>query len=184
MIMGVIGTAGRGGLHKLFSANRMDKMVAVVKDLATKNKVTGLISGGAAFSDHVAVIVALELNLPIELALPTKYNLDTGWFLDSGVRDFKTNPGGTANYYHRLMEEVTGGKYNSKQIGEAYAKGLATLYAYNGFFARNSVVAAKANILVAFTFSDDNNPADGGTKDTWDKCSGTKIHYRLAKEYR
>ena len=187
MILGVIGTAGRGGLHKLFSANRMDSMVNAVCNIATKNKVTGLISGGAAFSDHVAVLVSWQLKLHLTLALPCAYDMVNGVYVDTGVRDFRTNPGGTANYYHRLMSQVTSGKYEVGQIKRLVEHGLATLEVYNGFFARNTVVAAKSNILVAFTFSSDanpNEPADGGTKDTWDKCSGTKIHFRLANEHR
>jgi len=51
-----------------------------------------------------------------------------------------------------------------------------------GFHDRNTTVAKGCDYLIAFTFGKGDQPADGGTLDTWKKCplaSAKRVHFPL-----
>ena len=141
-----------------------------------------LISGGAAWADHVAVSMfilgnsdGLILELPCELT-------DTGRFVDTGVRDFKKNPGGTANYYHELFSKKVGfDSFDHLKRTKEYAE--CTTSVGNGFFERNSKIAESADYCIALTFGNGAELKDGGTADTMKKFlkkgSGKSFHVDL-----
>ena len=69
--------------------------------------------------------------------------------------------------------------YNSLHDIQLALKAGACAKTYPGFHQRNTEVA-KAGILIAFTWSTEGYPVDGGTADTWKKCkSSRKIHVNL-----
>lgn len=53
-----------------------------------------LSSGGAAFSDHIGVVLALKYKCRLRLHLPCEFN---GRYVDTGVADWRVNPGRLAN---------------------------------------------------------------------------------------
>lgn len=184
----IIGTAGRdfGDMltPKLYAAMVRRANTIIRKDLGFSGPVD-LVSGGAAMADHVAVSLfsldeshlpgsdlRLTLHLPCEwVKVNNQYQ-----FEDTGSADWRTNPGKLANYYHKKF--CSRARLNSfAELQNAIEAGAET-HIHKGFHARNHLVAA-SDVLIAFTWADGDSPDDGGTKHTWDKSTGKKIHVSL-----
>lgn len=180
----VIGSAGRRRDAAFMTPSLYGKMVAVaetaiVGDWGLDPRNVVLVSGGSAFSDHVAV--SLFLRDParfrgLTLFLPCGF-LD-GRFADSGPWDWKTNPGQYLNYLHRQFSRAVGVQSLAEiQELERHRNAVLDSSAF-GFHGRNSLVAG-ADYVLAFT-SGGAEPADGGTADTWRKARGaTRRHESL-----
>ena len=98
-------------------------------------------------------------------------------FLDNGVRDWRKNPGSSANRYHKRFSSALG--YNTLSDIQRVAQiGAVLNFDHFGFHERNKQVAKVDNML-ALTWSD-SEPQDGGTKHTWSLCTGRKVHIGLA----
>lgn len=155
----------------------VEKAITIIKEL--KEDVI-LVSGGAAWSDHVAVelflnksnvfVKGLELHLPCSF-VNSKY-------LDNGMFDWKSNPGKTSNYYHQKFSVALGDRERSfKELNQVILND-AKVVIHKGFHDRNSLVS-KSNYLIAFTWGK-KEPEDGGTLDTWNKSNNSvKIHVSL-----
>lgn len=176
----IIGTAGRDKT-KPMTPEHYKFMVVDAKRYIPKG--AHVVSGGAAWADHVAVTLFLfGWASAITLHLPAPF-ID-GKFLDSGFK----SAGGAANYYHRQFSQVidrdTLGQIASIiRLWEAGDPRVNITYeaaspGIGGMFARNSKVAQCENML-AYTFGVGAQPADGGTLDTWNKCQGKKTHISL-----
>ena len=110
-------------------------------------KVTSVVSGGAAWADNIAIELALMRDCPLKLFLP------------KDEKDLET-----AAYYHARQKE----KINVDGI--AMIKEFAADTIYHGKFKdRNTLVANHADVFLACTFGDGKILKDGGTKDTVDK---------------
>lgn len=188
--LGIIGTAGRQSDGALLNRESYAHMVAIAEQVARTHGVRALVSGGAAWADHVAVgLVALGTFEPRALTL----HLPAGLRPDGTFEE--TRNGGASNHYHRLFRRSAAVR-SAEELAAVAAKG-ATITVSDGFFARNARVADDADILLAFTFGE--GPAwegihhaahidaraaglkDGGTAHTWTRCrAGLKIHVRLA----
>lgn len=105
--------------------------------------VTGLVSGGAAWADHVAPRVGLKLGLPVSIWLP------------ANERDLEV-----ARYYHRMFSQVLG-RDTFSEVSEG-----TTIQKFGGFKDRNSKVAGEADVYLACTFGRGKNVKHGGTADT------------------
>ena len=114
----------------------------------------------------------------LTLHFPCKFeNTDRPQFIDNSEKDWTKNPGRTTNIYHRKFSAKI--KDDSlQQIQSAILVG-ATYKECEGFHDRNSKVA-RSRYLIAFTWSDTDIPKKGGTRNTWDKCKGRKIHIPLS----
>jgi hypothetical protein len=176
----MIGTSGRAGnITKELYLKMISASIIYLKSLSLDSII--LVSGGAAFSDHIAVHLYLykdkyDLNIiSLRLDLPCKFDMDLLKFEDNGNSDWKNNPGKVANYYHDKFNIVT----NNNSYDELYKviNLKAEIYIHKGFFSRNQYVA-KSDYMLAFTFGKD-YPEDGGTKHTWDLCKGKKFHLSL-----
>lgn len=111
----------------------------------------------------------------LHLDLPCEFDMNLKKFYNNGNDDWKINPGKVANYYHDKFNNVT--RANSyDDIYQAITKG-AQIKIHKGFHSRNQYVA-KSEFVLAFTFGK-NNPEKGGTKHTWDLCTGKKFHLSL-----
>lgn len=183
--LGVIGTAGRDKT-KPMTRQLYTAMCSHLWDLIHQyGEPINLVSGGAAWADHVAITVWLEMqssNHPnigeLTLHLPAMWDTENHCYVD-------TPCGGTSNHYHRKFSKVMyrdmladighvlnrpGCRY-TMQVG---AVGMGP------FFARNSEIARDSDFLLAFTWGQsEDRPADGGTLDTWNKCRGIKSHVPL-----
>jgi len=181
----IIGSAGRGNDAKHVSCKRFEAMVNIVETMILNAEYKWdqiqLISGGAAFSDHIAV--ALFLKHPdskLILYLPCPW--DTTQYHDTGSSDWCVNPGRISNKYHTEFTTKIG--YNSLlQIEEAHKKGAILDTTGRGFHSRNLKVS-NCQILIAFTSATGNEPpSDGGTSHTWkasNKYNPFKVHIPLS----
>jgi len=155
----IIGTAGRGKSLQGLDAAMYAKMVAHADKLIaeqTAGHVVHLLSGGAAWADHIAVTLFLSHRYPmLSLHLPCALAVDNGnyHYNDTGNSDFRMNPGRSSNKYHREFSAAIS-RNTIREIQEAAAEG-AKLHIHKGFFARNDMVASQADLLIAFTWGQD-----------------------------
>ncbi len=172
--LAIIGTAGRDKTMPMTA----ELWAAMVQDAAGRvHAQDSLISGGAAWADHLAVHLFLEgLCAELELYLPAPFE---GRF---------TGPGGSsasaANYYHERFT-ATVGRDTLGQIGLAIDKGAKVhaqpaMAGYRGMFARNTLVAKAADAVLAYTFGHV-VATDSGTGNTWNQVVGEKIHVSLSR---
>jgi hypothetical protein len=169
----VIGTAGRdsgAGSHKQLDAVAFRKMCdAAVRVMVEEwkldvNKVT-LVSGGSAWSDHVAV--DLFLNNPLfthsklVLYLPCKFI--NGHFADEQAWH---TCGKTLNQLHKQFSDKLG-RSTLGDLELAVKRGATLDSTGRGFFARNLKVGKVAHYMIAFSAASGNQPSDGGTVHTW-----------------
>src|SRR5579883_288211 len=107
----IIGTAGRS--HKDPTSAMYGKMIAsAINYLRTIPGNIILVSGGAAWSDHVAVHLYLQrqqYSLPIvelRLYLPCAFDLTTKRYVDTVASDWRVNPGIISNTYHQQFSHA------------------------------------------------------------------------------
>jgi hypothetical protein len=167
--LSIIGTAGRDS-SKPLGKSHFEAMCLVasglIDQLANSNyPITHLVSGGAAWADHVAVKLFLNKKSPnLRLYLPAAF--EGGSFHDNGSEKWNENPGRTANHYHKQFQVATH-IHSLSEINIAKCEG-ATLIEMGGFHARNAMVA-KSDFLLAMTFGKGSQVKPGGTADTVDK---------------
>ena len=176
-IIAVIGTAGRDKTRPMTDKHwdfMCETIAAEVKPEDT------LVSGGAAWADHVAIWAygtGLVKNLILHLPAP---------FANGRFQGPSMGAGQTCNYYHRLFSEAMG--FDSlDHISQAFMYEASVTITeeptgpgYGAFAARNRKVADTCTHMVAFTFADGDVPADGGTKMTWDMAADKlRIHVPL-----
>jgi DNA helicase-2/ATP-dependent DNA helicase PcrA len=168
----VIGTAGRDKEHAhLLSADLWDAMLEHARGQVRIDD--HLISGGAAWADHLAVELFLEGRVAgLTLHLPAPLS-DRGRF----VGEFGSS-GGVANYYHERFRQCTGID-GLARIRQALGRGAhhttqTAAPGYEAMKARNKLVASQCNTLLAYTWSQDGGPADGGTAQTWQMASSAR----------
>lgn len=135
-----------------------------------------LVSGGAAFCDHSAVIMANKFNLPLELHLPCEWDKKHRKFKDNGHYHWKMNPGRLSNKLHYDFSQVTGIpslKDLDRLINPTSpddAGPSVKVHIHKGFHARNLAVS-KVDVLIAFCRGQERAPQSGGTMCTWCKSS-------------
>ncbi|MHB1955641.1 MAG: hypothetical protein ACYCOU_18045 [Sulfobacillus sp.] len=171
---GIIGTAGRKHFIDWLNQEVFDYMYSSAAEFIGK-KVSGewsrvhLVSGGAAWADHVAVRLFLSHpDAKLSLFIPAAWK--------NGKFESKT-----ANWYHELFEKKTG-IHSLAEIEECRVKG-AVLKNYDGFRARDLKIGTKSEWLLAFTF-DEKEPMTGGTGYTWKNAKTrreNKIFFSLQK---
>lgn len=170
----IIGSAGR--MAWKFSAEIYNGMVDRAREIITEEwgfdmKKVRLVSGGAAWSDHVAVSLFDEC-ASVHLHFPCEWNESRFHYTEQ-----KTDPGSVANRHHHAFF-MKRGISSLKEIKTALSKGM-TYDVSKGFHARNTKIA-KAPYLIAFSFGTKDVPRESrGTYDTWKKCRGKKIHVHL-----
>lgn len=140
--MAVIGTAGRKLDADRLTNYHWTAMQSAAEKVVELESVTHLVSGGAAWADHVAVELHSKLGLPLSLYLPAH------------TKDLEI-----AAYYHRKFSKKVGNDTWSEVLRLPYVK-------KGGFKDRNTLVATEADVFLAMTFGNKRAVADGGTKDT------------------
>ena len=170
----IIGTAGRDK-DKPMTAQLWERMVADAKQRVRPDDT--LVSGGAAWADHLAVRLYLDgavKHLVLHLPAP---------FVNGKFQGERESAASAANYYHDLFRR-NAGVDGFADLAAAIAKGAKVTEqpvarGYGAMFARNALVAKQADAVVAYTFGEGDTPADGGTKDTWDQVKGNRLHVPL-----
>lgn len=178
----IIGTAGgkesKGSLNKELFNKMIKKAIELINEIVKvnkkENKDVTIKSGGAAWSDHVAVRIGNNYG-SVEIYFPCNWDTKSYRHEDTGEYDWKKNPGRLANKLHNEFGEELGTD-TQKEFLELKN---VTMYKGNGFHDRNTYVA-NSHYLIAFTFSKDMDSYKGGTADTWKKCKGQRIHVNLS----
>jgi hypothetical protein len=176
MKIGIIGTAGRHEDGKRLDAKSYTRMQDTLHEIITDAGGLGntdfVVSGGAAWADHLAVWMACEHNARLSLHFPCVFVPGSGTinrpgYRDNGLRGIK-NPGRTANYYHYMFGKKVFGDLDGSlnQIQEALKKTTTISTVSGGFFARNRLVAGESTLLIVFTFGDGPRVKDGGSANT------------------
>ena len=184
----VVGTAGRGVDGSKMTSSLFRCMIDAALGTVThrfrlRTQQIVLVSGGAAWADHVAVklwMEHLDIFQGLRLHLPCSFVRDarSPRAYDSGGTDWRTNPGRTMNSLHQRFSARIGSNTMADLLA-AEALGAVIDSSVKGFHARNTLIA-QSEYLIAFTWGDSVHiPKDGGTLDTWNKCSGTKVHVPL-----
>lgn len=163
----IIGTAGRGTDSMRLLPSSFAQMVSIADDIIqsiTKEPV--LVSGGAAWADHVAVkLWADKKTERLELHLPSHFDTIIGKYIDNGKINSTSNPGGISNYYHKNFSKICNID-SLQELSEAILYNPITVG--KGFHERNNRVA-RADAVIAFTFGEGSKLKDGGTADTFGK---------------
>lgn len=176
----IIGTAGRDKNIPMTRA----LWEWMVKDIASRIGFGDhLVSGGAAWADHLAVAMFLGGNARyLTLHLPAPFE-DGRYSIPDNSRE---SSGSAANWYHWKFSTAIG-RDTLLDIEKAAAMDNCdgtfepAAHGYGAMFNRNKKVAASADLMYAYTFGTGATPADGGTKDTWDQCKGKRIHVPLPR---
>lgn len=173
----IIGTAGRGkDMTNQHWEWMKDAALKEIQSCGYQAKDIELVSGGAAWADHLAVWLYMKghcEDLTLHLPAPWDFNNIT-------FQGPHKSCASAAGYYHckfsdaidedsllQIQQVLKGGaKYTEQPAKPGYA----------GMFARNALVA-HADEMLALTFGEGHIPADGGTLDTWNKsASEFKLH--------
>lgn len=170
----IIGTAGRDKT-KPMNIHLWNWMRRHAKTHVPKG--AHLVSGGAAWADHLAVelfITGHAAELTLHLPAPFR----RGWF-----RGPSKSSSSAANYYHALFSEAAGvGSLDDIAVAMTLPGCHVTMEdthnGFSGMFARNAKVA-QADEMFAYTFGQGDMPEDGGTRHTWDLCTGKRVHIAL-----
>lgn len=182
--LGVIGTAGRDK-SKPMTAKLFDSMCFHLwEEIEAYGKPINLVSGGAAWADHVAVAVWLklvELGHPnvgkLTLHLPAPWDWERTCYQSSKCGD-------VSNHYFNRMEQTTGVDHRAELqmalgLGGCHFDNAPPTANMAAFFQRNKLVAQESDFLLAYTWGCGDAPDDGGTADTWHKCRGERVHVPL-----
>ena len=152
--LSITGTTGQKDDASKLSKNHFLAMCQIaerlIEQLGQSNyPISHLVSGGMAWADHVAVRLFMDKKVPnLRLFLPAEWE-NTNYY-DKGTKHQKTNPGGTANYYHKLFSTAT--LINSLyEIRVAKQAGAELIPVTKGFYARNALVA-KSDFILVCTF--------------------------------
>lgn len=170
----IIGTAGRDKT-KPMNIHLWQWMLRHAIDNVPRG--AHLVSGGAAWADHLAVWLFLNgyaRELTLHLPAP---------FRNSLFRGPSKSSSSAANWYHEKFSEATG-LHSLMDITMAIGDEDCSVTmedthnGFSGMFARNAKVA-QADEMFAYTFGQGDAPEDGGTRHTWDLCAGKRVHIAL-----
>ena len=185
--VGIIGTAGRKEDGPKMSRELYFRMVNRAKKEINNHFFAGvfnptklfLLSGGAAWSDHVAVsLFLMGFSENLSLYFPCKWSTWNHCF------SYPEKVASIANYYHKEFSEKMNPRDTNKHttlsgIQRAIDKG-AKYHEYSGFHERNFLVG-QCKLLIAMTWGEGETPKDGGTLHTWNNSNAEKkIHVPLS----
>ncbi|KAN0027792.1 hypothetical protein ACTFIV_009616 [Dictyostelium citrinum] len=184
--IGVIGTTGRDKSRPLSRKHfdyLGDTFEQYLNNLKTQhnidpNNIT-LVSGGAAWSDHVAVDYFLKNSTTCKLILYLPC-LIVGKKVDDKTTLYQfdiEHPNGviTNGYHSNFSKQI--GRDTILDIIKAKELGAILDNSAFGFKNRNTCIAATSDFLVAFTGAIGPAPLGGGTLDTWKKSKSLYKHH-------
>lgn len=179
----IIGTAGRSNKELL-----SPKLWAAMKENAQSNiqdlGVNHLVSGGAAWADHLAVWAFNNaLCSSLTLCLPAPFDVNSQRFVQK--KPFEKSAANASNYYHEMFTKQIN-ENTLAQLAQAIERGATVIaephsLGYGALFARNKKVANLSNLgVLAYSFCEGDTPSSSGTLSTWKQInSEMKIHVNL-----
>lgn len=128
------------------SLEAWEAMLQAGRNAITSEHVT-LLSGGSAWADHVAVVLFNERKVSdLHLYLPAKWET-TDKYLDTGMKGYKTNPGGFLNKKHEEFSTVID-RNSLAQIGLAKTNGAVVFDSYADPSYRYTAIASLCDQLL------------------------------------
>ena len=185
MRVAIIGTAGRGRQGRQLNSVLYGLALNHVRDLLKpfEGAIATLVSGGAAWMDHIAVDLFMDgqIDADLELNFPCPWDYDRRQFVDTGQINWITNPGGTANFYHLQFGTRMGSPRSTlNDIHTALTDRGASHNVYEGMHARNGSVA-QSDWVIALTWGA-GEPPPGGTAHTWELAKRKRrMHISLTR---
>lgn len=163
--LAIIGASGRDEDGQRF-ANQPDmflrRMVDAARTIASLTGARILVSGGAAWADHIAILLFLEepMRFSLHLHLPAFLRADprdphSMEYLDSGADGGKSAAAVSNRLhreFHRQIAPLRPGWSPFRDLHTAFVHTSATNRLYRGFMPRNDAVAADADAVLAMTF--------------------------------
>lgn len=169
----IIGTSGRQDDKKRLTDKHFLAMLECSKLMleqfqSSSYEVNTLVSGGAAWADHVAVKLFLDKQIPhLRLYLPCPFLSDKKIFDITPRSDYekRTNLscGEILNGYHNLFSQKC--RFTSLNEIQLAIENGAEIIIGNGFKHRNAKVA-ESDAILAITFGENEFVKDGGTAHT------------------
>jgi len=181
----IIGTAGRKEdgpkMSKELYFKMCRKAINIIDKLQLKPKCIQLVSGGAAWADHIAISLYLDNNADkLRLHLPCGFHKEeNNSHYIASTKDTKTPD--AANYYHiEFSQKMKGDTLDG--ISKTISKG-AEVIVTPGFKPRDLKIAEDSDLMIAFTWNEGREPkAKSGTLYTWSHSDATvKIHVPLSE---
>jgi hypothetical protein len=177
--VGIIGTAGRKEDKDKMTFQVWKDMQDSVKTLLIAEYPHNryrLVSGGAAWADHLAVDLLLSgYGLGLTLYLPAEWD-STMVRYQRGPGDKYRDPGQIANYYHGLFSEKMGID-TLAQIEDARDRGAELVYIPGGFHARNLRVGQVDWLICLHWNGAQATKPKGGSLHTWNNSRAQKKTY-------
>ncbi len=180
----IIGTAGRDKsmdsamTRELWQAMLDDARDRVETAAGELGRPVHLVSGGAAWADHLAVALFLEKRDPgciagLTLHLPAPLSKTGPGFEGPDIRQGGSS-GAAASWYHQKFSRAVGID-SLAQLREAISKGAQITEepagpGYGAMTRRNLKIAKASGRLLAYTWGSGDAPDDGGTSDTWSRA--------------
>jgi hypothetical protein len=179
--LGIIGTTGRYDndkkrlekKHLTWILHQVEDYIENILLIDKKNII--LISGGAAWTDHVAIQLYLSNQYAgLKLYLPSKFDVKHQQYIN-------THEGRLLNALHLECQEKTG-ICTFKELAKAiHGKNKVNIIIKHGFFPRNTLMAKNCDHLLVFTFNH-NGPVDRDVLDIWKKTKhNNKVHFDLSQ---
>eukprot|EP00301_Raphidiophrys_heterophryoidea_P017238 c2708_g1_i1.p1 GENE.c2708_g1_i1~~c2708_g1_i1.p1 ORF type:complete len:199 (+),score=43.31 c2708_g1_i1:44-640(+) len=187
VLVSVIGTSGSNNKFQptlTLSLEVFKAMEQRTKEVLKANNLNPsdvcLVSGGAAWADHVAVSLFLGGGFRgLILHLPTNFEKAKCQYEDNGHSHWAKNPGKLTNQRHMTFSRAIG-KISLQQIALAMDQG-AIVKIHNGFREGDTAIS-KCDLLIAYSWAEGAAPGGGGTLDTWKKCTlppAKKVYFSL-----
>lgn len=176
MNLAIIGTAGRREDGPKMNRQLFDRMLGYAAAMVDSCDCNAMISGGAAWADHLAVkLFLMGRAKKLVLHLPARFETTSAMYIP-WTTDFKDS-GRIANHYHQQMSQ----KYGDSllEISQAVSHADCEHTVSRNFHDRNKLVAEQADLILAFTWGEGQVPKDGGTRHTWDIAKCAKRHVPL-----
>lgn len=167
--LAIVGTAGRGSDADALSMVHWETMLRAAKHIIKVENVDRMVSGGAAWADHVAVRLFLEKTVPLlGLHLPAFVSRD-GFVDQPNAENFGRSgrkAGEISTGYHRDFST----RLNIDSL-EELSRACAmipncSVTIGTGFNSRNLMVASDSDMLLAMTFGHGRVVKPGGTERT------------------
>ena len=180
----VIGSAGRNEDSAKMSKDIFDSMLrntlSIIKiDFGLNLADVILVSGGSAWSDHVAVRLWLDAVVSMDIEQFAGLTLYVPCDIGDDHCFVSNHSGSILNDLHSRFSAKTG-LQSITDIICCKALGAVVNSDFKSFHKRNLQVA-KSDYMIAYTWGSTNVPKPGGTKDTWDHCkSKHKVHVPLS----
>ena len=174
----IIGTAGRVKTKHQFQTEdlyaRMYLNAKLIILTGRDPRDLVLVSGGAAWADHLVVSLNKATGIETTLHLPAAWDWDKRQF------DETSKDGRTANFYHRQFSQQIG-RDSLASLDAALKRDTCKYSISAGFLARNKLVA-HSKFIYAYTWAEGDTPADGGTAHTWNNAPlAIKRHIPLSQ---